>query len=145
MKKILVGYDDTDSSKRALERAAELAKAFDAKVVVTSVAPLLPGAARSVGPVDPTDSPAMHEEQLRHAADALSAQGITPELAPATGDPAAAIVRLADDVDADLVIVGTREPSVVERVVHASVSRRVANHVHRDLLIVHPDHRPRAS
>ena len=140
MQKILVGYDDTDPSKRALERAAELAKAFDAKVVVTSVAPLLHGATRSVGPVDPSDSPAMHEEQLKNAAAVLSGEGIEPELIPATGDPAAAIARLADDVDADLVIVGTREPSVVERVMRHSVSREVARRVHRDLLIVHPGH-----
>ena len=138
MQKILVGYDDTDPSKRALDRAAELATAFDAKVVVTSVAPLLHGAARSVGPVDPSDSPAMHEEQLKHAAAALSEKGITPELIPATGDPAAAIARLADEVEADLVVVGTREPGVVERVMHASVSRQVARRVHRDILIVHP-------
>jgi nucleotide-binding universal stress UspA family protein len=140
MKKILVGYDDTDASKRALDRAAEIAKAFDANVVVTSVAPLLHGTARSVGPVDPTDSPAMHEEQLRHAADALAAQGITPELVPATGDPAHAIVRLADEMEADLVVVGTREPGVVERLMHQSVSRKVAHHVRRDLLIVHHPH-----
>jgi nucleotide-binding universal stress UspA family protein len=140
MQKILVGYDDTDPSKRALERAAELARAFDAKVVVTSVAPLLHGTARSAGPVDPTDSPAMHEEQLKNAAAVLSGQGITPELIPATGEPAAAIARLADEVDADLVVVGTREPTVAERVLRASVSRKVASRVHRDLLIVHPGH-----
>jgi nucleotide-binding universal stress UspA family protein len=140
MQKILVGYDDTDPSKRALERTAELAKAFDAKVIVTSVAPLLLGSARSVGPVDPSDSPEMHEDQLENAAATLSAHGIEPELIPATGDPAAAIARLADEVDADLVVVGTREPGVVERVMHHSVSRQVARRVHRDILIVHPGH-----
>jgi nucleotide-binding universal stress UspA family protein len=140
MQKILVGYDDTDPSKRAVERAAELAKAFGAQVVVTSVAPLLYGGTRSVGPVDPSDSPAMHEEQLKNAAAVLSGLGITPELIPATGDPAAAIARLADDVDADLVVVGTREPGVVERLMHHSVSREVARRVHRDILIVHPGH-----
>ena len=38
MKTILVGYDESEAAKRALARTAELAMAFDAKVIVTSVA-----------------------------------------------------------------------------------------------------------
>ena len=41
MEQIVVAYDGTEPAKRALERAADLAKAFDAKVIVTSVAWLL--------------------------------------------------------------------------------------------------------
>jgi nucleotide-binding universal stress UspA family protein len=140
MKTIVVAYDDTDASKRALTRAAAFAKAFDAQVIVTSVTPLHPGTARGVGPIDPTDTPAMHAEQLDHAAEALKAEGITPQLVEATGDPADAIVRLAEEREADLVVVGTREPSVAERLLRHSVSRQVAHQVHRDLLIVHPAH-----
>jgi len=38
MKTIVLGYDESDPAKHALERAAELAKLFGAKVIVTSVA-----------------------------------------------------------------------------------------------------------
>lgn len=38
MQQIIVAYDGTESAKRALERGADIAKAFDAKVIVTSVA-----------------------------------------------------------------------------------------------------------
>ena len=41
MQQIIVAYDGTEPAKRALERGAEIAKAFDAKVIVTSVASLL--------------------------------------------------------------------------------------------------------
>src|SRR4051794_22599791 len=105
MKRILLAYDDTDPARRALERAAELAKAFDAEIVVTSVAPLLVGSPRATGPIDPVDSPAHHQEELERAQAMLAEKGLTAALAPATGDPAGAIVMLADERDADLVVV----------------------------------------
>ena len=47
MKKIVLGYDDSEASQRALERAAQLVKAFDSELVVTSVAPIMTGIGRS--------------------------------------------------------------------------------------------------
>jgi nucleotide-binding universal stress UspA family protein len=138
MKRILVAYDDTDSARRALERAAELATALGAEVIVTSVAPLLVGSPRASGPIDPTDSPARHADELETARALLAERGVAAELAPASGDPAGAIAMIADERDADLVVVGTREPGLAERVLRQSVSAGVARRVHRDLLIVHP-------
>jgi|1186.fasta_scaffold728225_2 nucleotide-binding universal stress UspA family protein len=140
MKRILVAYDDTDSARRALERAVELAKAFDAEVIVASVAPLLVSSPRSSGPVDPIDSPERHAEELDTARALLSEHGIDATTVAATGDPAGAIAMIADEKDADLVVVGTREPGFAERVLRHSVSAEVARRVHRDLLIVHPAH-----
>ena len=82
----------------------------------------------------------MHDDQLEHAAAALAEEGIAAELVPAIGDPAGAIVSLAEEHKADLVVIGTREPHLVERLMRHSVSRDVAHTVRRDLLIVHPEH-----
>jgi nucleotide-binding universal stress UspA family protein len=140
MKRILVAYDASDSSRRALDRAAEIAEKFGAEVLVTSVAPLMVSSPRSSGPIDPADTPADHEAELRDAQAHLRERGLDAQVVPATGDPAGAIAMLADQRDADLVIVGTREPRLVDRILHHSVSASVAKRVHRDLLIVHPDH-----
>jgi nucleotide-binding universal stress UspA family protein len=139
MKTILVGYDETEPARRALERAAELATAFGAKLIVTSVAQALVGAvaSRGVGPVDPVDSPALHREELRHAAEFLGERGVEAEYTVALGDPATMILDLADEKHADLIVVGTREAGLLERLLDTSVSGAVQRKAHCDVLVVH--------
>ena len=136
-KTIVVGFDDTKPARRALERAADLAEAFGSKLVVTSVAPIFVGVARSAGPFDSVDSPAEHREQLRDARELLEARNLEADYVPAVGEPADTIVELAEDRNADLIVVGTREPGVLERLLGQSVSERVEHEAHRDVLIVH--------
>lgn len=139
MKTIVVGYDETESAKRALARAAELATAFGSKLIVTSVARLLVGgaAARGVGPIDPLDEPEFHREALGHAEAFLTERGIQSQYEVTLGDPAAAIVDLAEQQGADLIVVGTREPGLLERLMGLSVSDAVEHRAHCDVLIVH--------
>jgi nucleotide-binding universal stress UspA family protein len=137
MRTILVGYDE-EGSRRALDRASELANAFSARLVVTSVAPVVQAAGRGMGATDPIDSPQRHREELAHARAYLQERGIEADYVPAIGDPAKAIAMLAEERDVDLVVVGTREPGFAERIMRSSVSQAVSRRAHRDVLIVHP-------
>ncbi|MBV8220188.1 MAG: universal stress protein [Solirubrobacterales bacterium] len=137
MSTIVVGIDDKPGSQRALERAATLAKALGSKLVVTSVTPLLVGIGRSAGPTDPTDPPEKHAEELAAARTYLEAQGIEADYQPAVGDPADGIVQLADQRSADMIVVGTREPNLIQRLTGQSVSDAVTHHAHCDVLLVH--------
>ena len=137
MKTIVLGYDETPAADNALERAAELAKAFGSSVIVTSVAHIAPSGPRGGGGIDPTDSPDEHREQLTHAKSMLSERGIEAESVAAIDDPAKAIAELADARNADLIVVGSRELGFFERMLGQSVSEGVAHKAHCDVLIVH--------
>jgi nucleotide-binding universal stress UspA family protein len=137
MKKIVLGYDDRDASQRALERAAQLVKAFDSELIVTSVTPTVASIGRSAGAIDVTDPPEKHAQELARAREYLEGQGISADYRPAVGNPADTIVELAKDGGADLIIVGTHEPNIVERLLGQSVSEAVSHKAHRDVMIVH--------
>lgn len=137
MQRIVLGYDDTDSSRRALERAAQLTKAFGSELIVTSVTPVMMGAGRSTGPIDSTEPIAKHSEELAHAREFLEGQGITAQYQGAVGDPGDAIIELARDRGADLIVVGTRELNLFERMFGQSVSDSITHHAHIDVMVVH--------
>ena len=137
MKKIVLGYDESDAAKRALERAAQVAKAFDSELIVTSVAPATTGIGRSVGPIDPTDPPSEHVEELKHAQTYLEGEGLRADYVPAQGRPADTIAQLAQERGADLIVVGTHEGNAIARLLGQSVSDAVAHKVHCDVLVVH--------
>ncbi|HXO07905.1 MAG TPA: universal stress protein [Solirubrobacteraceae bacterium] len=137
MKKIVLGYDESEAAKRALERAAQLAKAFGSELIVASVAPVVTSTARSGGPIDPTDTPADHVEELKHAKSYLDGEGLQADYVAAVGHPAETIVELARDRQADLIVLGTHEPSAIARLFGQSVTDSVAHRVHCDVLVVH--------
>jgi len=137
IKTILVGYDETEESRRALERAATLAKALEAKLVVTSVAPVtMPASGRSVG-ADPTETGAEHRQELHQAHVYLEGEGLTADYIEAVGHEAESILAAARERSADMIVVGSRELSRLQRLLGQSVSDAVAHGAHCDVLIVH--------
>jgi len=126
MKTIVVGYDESEPAQRALERAADLANAFGSKVIVTSVAAVLAGfGSRDSSGIDPADPPEVHQQELDAARTLLAGRGIEGEFQMGVGDPADAIVELADRVGADLIVVGMRQLNLIQSMLGLSVSGAV--------------------
>ena len=96
-------------------------------------------AGRSAGPIDPTDPPEKHAKELETARTYLEGQGIEADYQGAIGEPSDAIVQLAEERGADMIVVG-QQHGVVHRLFGASVSDTVSHHAHCDVLIVHTPH-----
>jgi nucleotide-binding universal stress UspA family protein len=138
-KTIVVGYDRTHASNKALDRAADLAEQSNAALIVTSVARLLPSgaAARGVGPFDPADDPALHREELDHARELLANRKLEAEYDLEAGDPAEAIVAVARKRSADLIVVGGHERGFLDNLLHGGVEEHVTRKAPCDVLVVH--------
>ena len=137
MKTIVLGYDDSESSMRALQRVIELAKAFDARVVAISAAPVLVPAGHGIGPIDPTSTPELHREELGHVKAVLDKLGISAAYQVGLGHPADVILEAAEECEADMIVVGTSEPGLLSRILGLSVSENVQRRARCDVLIVH--------
>jgi nucleotide-binding universal stress UspA family protein len=71
----------------------------------------------------------------RSTADRLTAAGVTTETDVRQGDPAHEIVRAATDWKADLIVLGTRGLTGLERLLLGSVARKVLQHAPCSVLV----------
>jgi nucleotide-binding universal stress UspA family protein len=81
----------------------------------------------------------MHEQGkqicAQVAADA-EREGVSAQIHNVEGDPGEVLIRVAEGVDADLVVVGNRGMTGVKRFVLGSVPNKVSHHCPCSLLIV---------
>jgi nucleotide-binding universal stress UspA family protein len=124
---IVVAYDDPESG--TLSRAAELAQAFGAALVVTNVVP--------PDHDEGAESERYGRERLMQARTFLEGRGVTAEVVRSVGQPAEAIVALAGERKADLIVVGMRKKGFIERLVEGSVAQNVLRRAPCDVLVVH--------
>jgi nucleotide-binding universal stress UspA family protein len=142
---IVVGYDDKEPAKRALERAIQEAKQSGGHLVVVSVVvmPLNPEGPQNFGTLD--DSPARMiplvvppelEPVQAHAEDRMAAEGVRVELFWAVGDPAQEIVNAARDRNASTVVVGSHHHSLLGRVFRLDVATEVERELGAKVIVV---------
>lgn len=136
MKRIVLGYDASPAAERALDRTVELAAALHVPVVVASVAPLHEFAARGVGTrFDLADPPALQAEMAKDAVAKLTEHGVTAKPVMELGHAADSLVELADETEADLIVVGMSSRDLASRI-FGGVSDDVAHKAHCDVLLV---------
>jgi nucleotide-binding universal stress UspA family protein len=145
---IVVGYEESESGRLVLERAAELAEAFGASIVVTSVLRTVATEAAIAGAaglspliLDPEPSErerTERERQLEEARAFFAARSIPVEVASPVGEPVDEILEVARERQADLIVVGAHELGVLRRLFRGSVSDGIVHKAHCDVMVVHP-------
>lgn len=140
LRHLLVGVDRSAASRTALELAADVAAALGGSLSVLEVVEFVEpfpladptrdaggGGERSPGP-----TLALVEDEVRD----IRARGVGVQVIVRTGDPARTLLEVADDVDADLVVVGTRGRGGPAELLLGSVARTVADRARRPTLVV---------
>jgi nucleotide-binding universal stress UspA family protein len=130
---VAVGTDGSETASEAVEQAAEFARRFDAKLVLLSA--FTDGAPRA----DPDEaqwaySPKAQVREILSRTEArMNELGLECTTAIDEGDPAEVLVRLAEDCDADILIVGSKG---MQRRVLGSVPNSVTHKAGCSVLVV---------
>src|SRR6476619_209048 len=119
-KRIVVGFDGTEGSRRALDAASQL-MGYGSTVTVVRVR---------------TDGADDERDPLDAARDILIERLITARYEQRVGEPAAEIVDVARDLDADVIVVGRRGPRERNGAGPGSVSAEVVTRAGCDVLVV---------
>ncbi|HVK20569.1 MAG TPA: universal stress protein [Actinokineospora sp.] len=144
-KTVVVGTDGSDSSYRAVDRAAAIAADTGATLVIACA--FQPASGRSVERAQDTlgddvayqvvgSNPA--EESVRTAAERAAKAGATKvETVVVDGDPVPSLTKIVIDRSADLLVVGNRGLNTLAGRILGSVPSEAARKSHVDVLIVH--------
>jgi nucleotide-binding universal stress UspA family protein len=132
---VAVGTDGSATAQEALKTAAEVARRFEAEVVLISAFESSKGARSGGNPErEWASNPAsLVREILSRAEQDLQAQGITVRTMVDEGDPADVLVRLAEEAGADLLVVGNKG---MQRRVLGSVPNTITHKAGCSVLVV---------
>jgi nucleotide-binding universal stress UspA family protein len=140
---MLVATDGSETAGKAVSQAAELAAGTGTKVhVVTAYQPLHARVATG-GTVDPEHGQwqlaqdSLADTVLDDACAVLRLRGVDAQPHARKGDPADAIIELAEELGADLIVVGNKGLTGARRFLLGSVPDKVSHHAPCSVLIVH--------
>jgi nucleotide-binding universal stress UspA family protein len=141
---IVVGTDGSDTAKEAVRQAAELAKAMGAQVLLVSAYEPVPESRlrheRTDVPEDVSWMVNPREDVqavLDDEAERITGAGVAQvETFAREGDPADAILDVAEEKNADLIVVGNKGMTGARRFLLGSVPNKVSHHAPCNVMIV---------
>ena len=141
--RIVVGTDGSETAGEAVRQAVDLAKLTGAELsIVSAYAPVSERRVRDTQDAAPAD--VQYEIGPREdvilvldaAAAAARKDGVEVQTHPVEGDPAEAILTVAEDTKADLIVVGNKGMTGARRFLLGSVPNNVSHHAPCSVIIV---------
>lgn len=137
LKTILVALDDSDITDRVIETLQQLIVSEDTKIVLSHVFPTSESQIELPADRPISEFPALSYLQVEKQLQSYQAQlTVKSEIEMVTGDPAEEIIRLANIYKADLIVIGTRGLTGMNRIVQGSVSGEVVEQAPCSVLVV---------
>jgi nucleotide-binding universal stress UspA family protein len=140
---IVVGTDGSETAGEAVRQATELAKAVGAKIhLVSAFEPVGNQRLRQERQEIPEDVSWMVNQRedvdatLREASEQIQQSGVEVETNARQGDPADAILDVAEEKNADLIVVGNKGMSGAKRFLLGSVPNKVSHHAPCSVMII---------
>ena len=141
--RIVVGTDGSDTATEAVRQAIDLAKLAGAELsIVSAYAPIPKRRVEEEKENAPRD--VQYEigprEDVNLVLDSAAAtarkEGIEVQTHPVEGDPAEAILNVAEETGADLIVVGNKGMTGARRFLLGSVPNNVSHHAPCSVIIV---------
>jgi nucleotide-binding universal stress UspA family protein len=140
---IVAGTDGSDTAAEAVRQATELARTLGAKIyLVSAYEPVPESRLRAERFQVPEDLQWMInpredvERTLEHGAEAMRAAGVEVETLAREGDPADAILDVAEEKGADLIVIGNKGMTGAKRFLLGSVPNKVSHHAPCSVMII---------
>lgn len=136
--RIMLAADGSEYSLKAAEKAAFIAKADpSSKITIVHVVDELPARTDVMdAEFQPRDIPEHRKAQIDNVKKQLEDAGVTFEIRHIFGDPGPALVQESMEMNADLILIGSRGLNTFQEMVLGSVSHKVAKRAKCPVMIV---------
>jgi nucleotide-binding universal stress UspA family protein len=140
---MVVGTDGSETAIEAVRQATDLAKSLGATIhLVSAYEPVPEGRLREERQQVPDDLQWMVNpredvsDTLERAGESIREQGVEIETHAREGDPADAILDVAEEQGADLIVVGNKGMTGAKRFLLGSVPNKVSHHAPCSVMII---------
>ena len=133
---ILLSYDGSEHAKKSAERAAELAATFGAHVTIVTAYPSSPSFILGAEQISDEEMRSYWIAKADELDDVFTSRSVSIDKVVKAADPKNLILDTAEELEVDVIIIGSRGLSNYARFMLGGVSQSVVQHAHCDVIVI---------